>query len=283
MHKTIVSILKKIYCHENEFYNSKLKRFEHKIPKNITQAELELLENRGLRPNNFETFTHDDSLARLLQLREHKKLSQEFVYALFIKGVTGEIPRARQTLMSYLYIKHLFPHRFVGKNTCEICGLPKRETEDKTGELYSYYLGHSWNELPLHYLIELEEAITFDKPNITQSDQKMMQELLEIIAAGDEKETPGKLEKRLASIKILKNSDKYKRYGILQTLAECGILPNKYISPKYEAFTTEKDLWKASERLPTSDRSDIVLPLAGWKGEDGVDFKRYDEIFQEVK
>ena len=152
MYKTVVSILKKIYCHENEFYNSKLKRFEHKIPKNITQ-----------------------------------------------------------------------------------------------------------------------------------SDQKMMQELLEIIAAADEKETPGKLEKRLASIKILKNSDKYKRYGILQTLAECGILPNKYISPKYEAFTTEKDLWKASEKLPTSDRSDIVLPLAGWKGENGVDFKRYNEIFQEVK
>jgi hypothetical protein len=77
----------------------------------------------------------------------------------------------------------------------------------------------------------------------------------------------------------LDQTDKYKRYGILQALAECGILPNKLIKPKYEEFTSVKDLWAASKSLSTSSRSDIVLPLGGWKGAYGVDMKRYQEIF----
>ena len=283
MDKKTLTILKKIYFHENGFYNSKLKRHEHKIPATVTQADLELLDSKGLKPNNFETFYHDNSMDRLLKLRENKKLTLEFVTTMFLKGLTGEMPRGRQTLMSYLYIKHLSKHNFVGKDTCEICGLPKVETEDKTDQLYTYYLGHSWNELPLHYLIELEEAITFDKPEITITDREKLDELLEFIAKADEKETPSKLEKRLASNKILDQTDKYKRYGILQTLAECGILPNKFIQPKYEEFTSEKDLWKASEKLTTSFRSDIILPLGGWKGENSVDIKRYKEIFNATK
>lgn len=283
MDKNILSILKKIYFHENEFYNSKLKRDEHKIPGTVTQADLEMLDSKGLKPNNFETFDHDNSLDRLLKLRENKKLTLDFVTAMFLKGVTGEMPRGRQTLMSYLFLKHLFKHNFVGEDSCEICGLPKLETEDKTSQLYTYYLGHSWNELPLYYLIELEEAITFTKPEITKADRLKLDEILEFIAKADEKETPAKLEKRLASHKVLSQTDKYKRYGILQTLAECGILPNKFIRPKYEQFTSEKDLWKASDKVTASFQSDIVLPLGGWKGENGVDTKRYKEIFNVTK
>ncbi|SDL64444.1 hypothetical protein SAMN04487898_12211 [Pedobacter sp. ok626] len=279
MDKKIYSILKKIYFHENGFYNLSLDRHEHKVPTAVTQADLKLLEINGLKPNNFETFEHDNTLGRLLKLRENKKLTLDFVTAMFIKGVTGELPRARQTLMSYLYLKHLCKHDFVGKANCEICGLPKVKTEDKTHQLYTYYLGHSWNETPLNFLTELEEALTFEKPEITKSDRKKLDELVEFISNADDKETPGKLEKRIASEKILEQTDKYKRYGILQTLAECGILPNKFISPKYEKFSSIKELWEASKKLTTSHRSDIILPLGGWKGENGVNTERFNEIF----
>ncbi|HWV67474.1 hypothetical protein, partial [Chitinophaga sp.] len=157
MDKKILSILKKIYSHENGFYNPTLDRHEHKIPATVTQADLETLRHSGFAPNQFETFDHDHALERLQTLQQHKKLTLHFAAALFLKGLTGEMPRARQTLMSYLYIKHLFKHPFSGKNTCEICGLPARETTDKTHQLYTYYIGHSWNEMPLHFLVELEE------------------------------------------------------------------------------------------------------------------------------
>ncbi|WP_332002886.1 hypothetical protein [Chitinophaga sp.] len=279
MNKKILSILKKIYSHENGFYNAALNRHEHKIPATITASDLEVLNNSGFAPNQFETFDHHHALERMLKLQQHKKLTLDFAAALFLKGLTGEMPRARQTLMSYLYIKHLFKHNFSGKNTCEICGLPATETIDKTHQLYTYYIGHSWNEMPLHFLVELEEAVTFDMPTISHADKQKSAELLAFIEAADKQETPGKLEKRIAAHKILDQTDKYKRYGILQTLAECGILPNTFIKPKYEAFTIQTDLWKASENLTTSFRSDIILPLGGWKGENGVDRERYAEIF----
>lgn len=83
----------------------------------------------------------------------------------------------------------------------------------------------------------------------------------------------------MAASKLLNQTDKYKRYGILQTLAECGIIPNPFIAPRYETFITPQDLRKASENLTTSFRSGIILPLGGWRGECGIDRNRFKEIF----
>ena len=55
--------------------------------------------------------------------------------------------RGRQPLMSFIFLKYLQRHAFEGDEYCEICRLPAQKTEDKTHHLYTYYLGHSWNEL----------------------------------------------------------------------------------------------------------------------------------------
>jgi len=243
-------------------------------------SDLHQLETIGLKPNNFETYEHDNALERLLGFHNSTKVSLDFAISLFYKGTTGAFPRGRQTLMSLLYVKHLKEHEYSGKEHCEICGLPKSETTDKTHQLYTYYLGHSWNENPLSFLIELEEAQHFDKPEVTQADKQTLIDLLKFIALAEIDETPEKLEKRIASNKALPQTDKYKRYGILQTLAECGILPNKLISSKYDKFIPQTECWEASRKLTTSHRSDIVLPLGAWRGEYGVDWERYSEIFE---
>ncbi|WP_103068698.1 hypothetical protein [Aquimarina sediminis] len=279
MDKKTISILKKVYFHENGFYNPELDRHEHKIPDSVTQSDLNLLKDNDFSPNNFETFEHDNSLDRLLAFKSNPKLTLDFAKAMFLKGITGEFPRGRQTLMSYIYIKNLSKHNFEGKDTCEICGLPKKKTIDRTSQLYTYYLGHSWNEMPVHNLIELEEILKYEKPNSTKEDKDKLIELLDLISKSKPNETPGKLEKRIAKNKTLPKTDKYKRYGILLTLSECGILPNEFILPTYDKFSTRKEIWKASEHLKTSHRSDIVLPFGGWKGKNGVNYKRYKEIF----
>ncbi|WP_299246796.1 hypothetical protein [uncultured Aquimarina sp.] len=280
MNKKIIGILKKVYYHENGFYNSELDRHEHKIPDSVTKEDLKLLVENGLTPNNFETFEHSSSLQRLLKLKENPKLTLDFAKAMFLKGLTGEFPRGRQTLMSFIYIKNLYEHKFEGKENCEISGLPKNRTIDKTHQLYTYYLGHSWNEIPIHNLIELEEILKYEEPKVTAEDKDKLIELLALISQSDPNETPGKLEKRIAKNKVLPRTDKYKRYGILLTLSECGILPNDFILPTYDKFSTRKEIWKASENLTTSHRSDIVLPFGGWKGKNGVNYERYKEIFE---
>lgn len=65
MNKKTLSILKKIYFHENGFYNLSLDRIEYKIPTSVTQVDLKLLETIGLKPNNFETFDHDNSFGQI--------------------------------------------------------------------------------------------------------------------------------------------------------------------------------------------------------------------------
>ncbi|MCP4131911.1 MAG: hypothetical protein GY754_13115 [bacterium] len=102
--------------------------------------------------------------------------------------------------------------------------------------------------------------MSYEKPVTTKSEESKILELLNFISESEPNETPGKLEKRIAKHKILPKTDKYKRYGILLTLSECGILPNEFIPPKYDKFSTKKEIRKASENLTTSHRSDIILP-----------------------
>ncbi|HVI47833.1 MAG TPA: hypothetical protein VM802_23390 [Chitinophaga sp.] len=279
MDKKTFALLKQIYNNSNSFYNLEASRHEHRIPADITAEDIALLESKGYRPNHFYTLTHDEALARLLSVRDQHPQLPVLAAALFVKGITGEYIRGRQTLMSYLYVKHLSPHSFTGTGSCVICGLPAGETIDFTEQLYRRYDGHSWNELPLHFLPELEEAVRFPLPELTVADKAKLTGLLTFIAEADNAETPGKLEKRIAAAKLLPLTDKYKRYGILQTLAECGILPNQLIPPSFDAFSTRTEHWAANKQLTTSSRSDIILPLGGWKGAMGVNFDRYHEIF----
>ena len=280
MDKKIISLLQKIYHYENGFYNEKFDRHEHKIPKSISNEDILLLENAGLKPNNFETFTHDEAVERFLKLKTNLKLTKEFVVALFYKGITGEFVRGRQPLMSFISLTGWQKHSFKGDKHCQICGLPNKVTEDKTHDLYTYYLGHSWNEFPLHWLIELEEIVRYEQPQVTQQDKKCLFDLLKFIEKADENETPGQLEKRIASAKLLKNTDKYKRYGILETLAELGILPNDLIKPTYDGSSTFEECQEAYSKLKGSPRSDIVLPFGAWRGKNGVNWKRYEEVFE---
>jgi hypothetical protein len=226
-----------------------------------------------------ETIHHDEAINRFFSLKNNSTLTEDFAVAMFYKGISGEYIRGRQTLMSYIYLKHLPEHKFTGEKICDICGLPKTETIDEADVLSTYYSGHSWNELPLNCLIELEEIINMEKPIIKESDKELLDTLLETIGMAEKDETPGKLEKRIGKDRILIKTDKYKRYGILQTLAECGILPNKLIIPRYDKFVSFKEMTEMHEKLMGSVKSDIVLPLAGWKGEYGIDKEKYTKIF----
>jgi hypothetical protein len=227
-----------------------------------------------------ETIGHDEAINRFFLLKNNDKLTEDFAIAMFYKGISGEYIRGRQTLMSYIYLKHLPEHKFTGGKFCDICGLPKTETINETDVLSTYYSGHSWNELPLNYLIELEEIINMEKPLIVESNKKLFDNLLETIDMAEKDETPGKLEKRINKDKILIKTDKYKRYGILQTLAECGILPNQLIIPRYDKFITFNEIIETHKKIKGTIKSDIVLPLAGWKGEYGINKEKYIKIFK---
>lgn len=149
--KKIQSILRKIYIEEEGIFNAKRQRIERIIKPTCSRSEFDLLESRGLIPNRFETFEHDNALERLLTFQYDSKVTLEYVASLFLKGLTGELLRGRQPLMSFTYIKNLKPHAFIGDTHCTICGLPKKQSIDKTYQLYTYYRGNQLTKTQLTF------------------------------------------------------------------------------------------------------------------------------------
>ncbi len=260
-----ISILRKVYHYSNTDYETKYDGIVGYKTDFLTKDEWKILEDNNLIPNNISKHTHDSLMMEFLKLKKNEKLTKEFTTSLFLKGLTGEFPRFRQTLISYLYLQEITEHKYNPSEKysgCSICKLPQETTMDRTHELYTRYLGHSWNEYPESFVAELEDILQYPIPEITKSDTDYLVKLLLSINNADENETPGQLEKRIGKEKLLPKTDKYKRYGILQALAILGILPSD----------------KKLDNQPS--RSDIVLPFAGWKGKLGVDFDKAYEIFK---
>ncbi len=261
-----IAILKKVYDNAIIDYDT---QYEHDIigykTDFLTQEQKELLAKHNFLPNTMQKRTHNEMIDEFLSLQQNKKLTLEFATALFIKGLTGEVPRFRQTLMSYLYLQEVSKHEFQEtqkSSTCAICHLPKEYAEDRMYWLIGTYLGYSWNERPEDFIDELKDILQYEKPIITKKDKEHLIKLLLFINEADENETLAQLANRIGKAKLLPKTNKYKRYGILQTLAILGILPNR------EEFNKQ----------PAN--SNIVMPLSCWNGKLGVDFKKAEEIFK---
>ncbi len=260
-----ISILKKVYHHANADFETKYDGIVGHKTDFLTTEDWHILEEADLIPNRMRKHTHDSLIRDFLALKENKKLTFDFCKSLFLKGLTGESPRFRQTLISFVYLQFLEEHEYLYKekySECGVCCLPKHCTEDMTHTLFTYYIGYSSNFYPPHYLTELEDVLQYPKPEINESDKEILMNLLLFIDKAEEKESPGHLAKRIASHKMLPKTDKYKRIGILQTLAILEILPSK------------------KELVRQSHRSEIGFPLSGWRGKLGVDFEKASEIFE---
>lgn len=225
------------------------------------------------------TLGHDALLAELIALRDSTPFALAKAADTFLKGVAGTFPRGRSVLLDALRLRHFQPHGFQGTRHCEVCGLPFEAEIRTESALASAHAGHASNEVIENVLPRWQEVLSLPLEPATQAERAVLDHAIKFIADAPEDETPGQLEKRLASARMFPKTDKYKRHGILQTLAECGVLPNDLVTPLYDGARTQAQFWDAHKRLQGSTRSDIVLPLAGWRGHMGVDFDRYVEVF----
>lgn len=246
----------------------------------LTTEEQQRLASAGHPSDIQTTFVHDEAVARLRLAAA--RLRESDVALAFLAGLTSGHRRGRQPLVSFAYARHLPDHAGQpnANGICLACGLPATDALDVTHERLRLHLGWAWNELPLHYLVDLE---SFDPAAIPQDAMRqgraILTALLRFIEEQPPDTTPGALERAIAGAKLLPETDKYKRLGILIGLAEAGILPNPLLPPSWRAFVTPPERWDASRGLKGSPRSDITLPLAAWRGEQGVDWAMAEELF----
>nr|MDT0658519.1 hypothetical protein [Micromonospora sp. DSM 115978] len=207
------------------------------------------------------------------------RLDVDAVLGAFVAGVGASAPRGRQILISYAWARHL---RTAPRDPGGVpdCGLHPVEELDVTEKLVRIACGWAWNELPAGFVPDLEAAAA-ELPTPTMADRAVLVDLLALIAGQPDGTTPGQLERAVARAKLLPRTDRYQRYGILIGLAELGVLPSPALAPSFDRFVPVAEQHAAYRRLRGAPRSDITVPLAGWRG--GVDRTRADRLLAAAK
>jgi len=226
------------------------------------------------------TLDHDAAVRRLRAAAA--AVRAEDVTEAFVAGVGGSALVGRQAMVSYAAARHLRTHAAdptPGYKACRVCGIEKRVSVDTTEEALRAHLGFVWNEGVEGYFVALEELLRPSPPKPTKADRAVLRDVLVLAASADAATTPGQLEKAIAAKKLIPSSDRYARYGILEALAMVGVLPNPLIAPEWDRLVTRVEVWEASRRVKGGPRSDVVLPFGGWRGKEGVYWRRAKELF----
>lgn len=191
-------------------------------------------------------------------------LDEDAVLGAFVAGL-GSAWHGRQTLISFAWARHLASAPTT-ENGMPDCGLESRQGGvlefDSTEVLLRLALGWAWNELPHHYLPDLETAVAEGLPTPTDDDRERLRSLLDVISAQPSGTRVGELERAVSRAKVVAGADKYRCYGILIGLAEYGLLPST-LSPSWDRFVSRAEITEAWSGGP---RSDITPPLSGWRG-----------------
>lgn len=245
--------------------------------KTPTQEDLDQAAAAGFSVGQMQTFAHDDLVRRARQAAG--RLTEGDVTEAFVAGVGGSAVRGRQLLISFLWARQLTEHAYEGTHVCHLCGLAATDSLDVTNRRLVTRHGSVWNEQPIGWALDVEDAVEPGVPAPIGEDREVLRNLLVTAAGMPGDATPSVLEKELAKARIVPRADKYARLGILEALAEAGVLPNGLLTPTYDRLPTRPEVWEASRRLRGSSRSDIVLPFGAWRGSDGVDWDRADRLF----
>ncbi len=244
----------------------------------LSEAERARCEAAGFPLGREARIPHDEAVDRLR--RRASALEAEDVARAFLAGLTPGFPRGRQPLISFAFARHLPAHAFApaveGKGPqetlCLVCGLHALEVLDPTEVELRLWLGWAWNERPIRYLVDLE---AFDPA----AGRAVLEALLQAALDLPPEATPSLLEKEAGRRKLFPGTDKYQRLGILEALAEAGVLPNGSLAPSWERFVPVPERWEASRKMKGAPRSDIVLPFGAWRGRDGVDREAVRRLF----
>lgn len=277
--RTYPKVDDKLFKILKKYYDKKNKK---PSPDLLPPKEKDYLVSSGYPFEGVIEYTHNECINAYKEILKHPNLTMDNLIAAYVCGFSS-FPRGRQPVLSYLFAKavpvHELTNPYGDKDDCTVCTIP-RLTNIKPGEqIFREYWGYSWNEYWHHFAAGLQEFADLEPCTPTKEDIKIFNDVIEMIRNAPAKETPGKLETRIKQSKIVPGYEKYRFRGQLITLAELGVMPNSYIKPLYDGFTPFTELWEKNKSVPGSIRSEIRLPLSGWRGDNPIDEERLEMLF----
>lgn len=295
MDEKLFKILKKVYYKKNykkdesgrsirietgDEYDLKTRTMSYSTD-NLLPEELSCLQKSSYPVNKIIHDTHDANIASLKGILDHPHLSLYHLLSAYIAGFHS-FPRGRQPIISYLFARAVPVHDFCseqGSDICQVCGMHREFWLEGGREIFRRYWGYSQNELVSFFYLDLEEFSVLSPRAASEEDLRIFLSVIQMIRNAPEDETPGKLEQRIIKSKLIPGCEKYRLRGQLMALAELGVMYNPYIKPLYDEFTEFDVRCEVGRRVPGGSRSDIVLPLSGWRGRYGICEERFQELF----
>lgn len=296
MDEKVFKILKKVYYKKSyakddqgtqiriktgDQYDLKTRTY-HYSTENLSPEERSYLQQSGYPVNDIVYDTHDANIHKLKETITNPNLSLHNLLSAYIAGF-GSYPRGRQPIMSYLFARAVPIHAFCNVHEgaiCEICRIKKDFWLESGKVIFRNYWGYSWNEFVSEFYLDLEEFSKLPPIVATEEDLQVFFSVIDLIRNAPDDETPSQLEQRIKKSKLIPHCEKYRLRGQLMALADLGVMPNPYIKPLFDEFTDFGTLCEAGRKVPGSSRSDIILPLAGWRGKYGICEERFQELFE---
>lgn len=272
----IFKLLKETYYGKSSVEDIVADRLHYSKPKTLSQSEWKALLASPFPPNDYETASHDEMVERILAA--DAELEWDDVLDGFVLGCLGVWKRGIQTAISCAFARNLEPHAYRAAERydgCEICELKQSSRWDRTDQVFRCYWGYGWNEMLWRCVPDLEERVSVRAGQPSTAQRRAFGSILRAIDEAPAGETPAELAARLGRAKLLPKTDKYRRYGILLALSELGVMPST-IAGRYDELVGVSARLRAWQHLRGSS---LPMPLAAWRGEDGVDWERAEELF----
>ena len=272
MDKKLFNVLRKFYVNDN---------WKHKLDY-LSEPDRNYLVSTGYPAKGIIEYTHDECIKAYKDLLDHPNLTMDNLIAAYVCGFSS-FPRGRQPILSYLFARAVPVHKltdpYSSEDNCSVCNIPGIRNVCLGERIYREYRGYSWNEGWSDFVSGLQEFAELEPCTPTDEDIKIFNNVIDMIRNAPVKETPGNLETRIKQSKIVPGYEKYRFRGQLITLAELGVMPNPYIKPLYDGFTPFTEAHRISNQVPGSPRSEVPLPLSGWRGDHPLDEDRLKLFF----
>jgi hypothetical protein len=269
-----LGLLDRIYANENAYIDA-AGRHAHHVPATIPPEELRALAERGLAPNSFRNFEHDEAVTRLGRLAA--VVDERAAADAFVAGLGHARLRWRALLPALALGTAMPAHTFpadAGARICGVCFLDRTTTVDTT--LAWWQRARSGSPLPgdvCQYVLALETAAR-PWPTPDPADVWVLHEILDVIRSLPPATRPGRAVQALRDRSLLASRSTYAYTALLEDLAFLGILQTPDHPGMFTAFTTAR---RRDER--PSVRVEVSAPLSFWSAAHGVTESLVDRLF----
>lgn len=252
---------------------------------NISNEDFEIAKSLGYMFDYPKTQSHIDTLKELKETL--KQISKEDVANAFLYSLSTRKLEYRSALGSYWYTVAIKDHDLyidnekTNKTFCYLCGWTEWKKHPTKYDLnhglnvYNferYKFGGTRHTYLNYALFDLKQFQKLPKVTPTEQDKKIIKELLECTKLLQNQDKAGKLRNIILKNKIFK-TNKDEVSIVLDILGICGILENKEFPCYQDHFAN------IYERAPLEYKNDFSYPINRWENSDGINYKRFEQVF----